>query len=117
MAGHFSSLQFVELFHLLLLDQIGRKIDKSHYALKGGCNLRFFLKSIRYSQDMDLDVHTIRKETLRHAINRILSSTPFSLILRAKQMEIVAFSEPKQTETTQRWKIQIKVPSSAVPVH
>src|SRR5262245_11304569 len=86
MVNRFTSLQYVELFHLLFLDQIGRKIDKSQYALKGGCNLRFFLKSIRYSQDIDFDVHTIRKDTLNNAVNRILTSTPFSLILRAKQM-------------------------------
>ncbi|HPK68679.1 MAG TPA: hypothetical protein PKY11_02195, partial [Kiritimatiellia bacterium] len=46
----------VELFHLILLDLLGRKTDRKLYALKGGCNLRFFLKSIRYSEDMDIDV-------------------------------------------------------------
>ena len=45
----------VELIHLVLLDLLGRKVDKKQYALKGGCNLRFFFKSIRYSDDMDLD--------------------------------------------------------------
>jgi len=32
--------QYVELFHLLFLTQIGRKLDKRFYALKGGCNMR-----------------------------------------------------------------------------
>ncbi len=117
MPGHHTSIQCIELFHLLFLDQFGRKIDKSHYILKGGCNLRFFLKNIRYSQDIDLDIHTIRNETLSNTVNRILDSTPFSLILRAKNMEITHVSSPKQTNTTQRWKIQLHVDHNAVPVH
>ncbi len=117
MTRNFTSVQFIELFHLLFLDQLGRKIDKSHYALKGGCNLRFFLKSIRYSQDMDLDIHTVRKETLSNMVDRLLESTPFSLILRAKNMELTHISAPKQTSTTQRWKIQIQQINSTVPIH
>lgn len=39
------TLKLVELFHLLFLDVFGRKVDKRFYAVKGGCNLRFFLKA------------------------------------------------------------------------
>ena len=56
---------YIERFHLLFLVQLGQKLDKRFYALKGGCNLRFFLKSIRYSEDMDLDVQTIPVSELR----------------------------------------------------
>jgi hypothetical protein len=42
-------IAWVEQFHLLFLDQLGRKLDKRNYALKGGCNLRFYLRSIRYA--------------------------------------------------------------------
>jgi len=35
----YTTIQYVELFHLLFLDQLGRKLDKRFYALKGGCNL------------------------------------------------------------------------------
>ncbi len=102
-----SIIQYVELFHLLFLDFLGRKIEKDLYALKGGCNLRFFLKSIRYSQDIDLDVQTIRKETLQKLVNKILQSTPFEMILQTKGISIREISEPKQTETTQRWKVAL----------
>jgi hypothetical protein len=50
------NVQAVEQFHLLFLTQLGARFDKKLYALKGGCNLRFFWKSIRYSEGMDLDV-------------------------------------------------------------
>jgi predicted nucleotidyltransferase component of viral defense system len=33
---------------------MSRAEDKTLYALKGGCNLRFFFDSVRYSEDIDL---------------------------------------------------------------
>src|SRR5258708_30575645 len=81
---------------------------KHLYAVKGGCNLRFFFKSIRYSEDLDLDVHTTRKETLRKNVNQILKFPGLAQILRTHRLEISFVSEPKQTETTQRWKIHLR---------
>jgi hypothetical protein len=43
--------QHVELFHLLFIEQLSQKLDKRLYAVKGGCNLRFFLGSIRFKWD------------------------------------------------------------------
>lgn len=48
--------------------------DKGLIALKGGCNLRFFFGSVRYSEDMDLDVVVIAKETLKNQVDRLLKS-------------------------------------------
>jgi predicted nucleotidyltransferase component of viral defense system len=105
----------VELFHLVLLDMLGRKVDKNHYALKGGCNLRFFFNSIRYSEDMDIDVSSaLSKEKLQDIINRILESRPFEQILDVKGIRILEKSSPKQTDTTQRWKFAIMIPGSSV---
>ncbi|HMB00170.1 MAG TPA: nucleotidyl transferase AbiEii/AbiGii toxin family protein [Spirochaetota bacterium] len=100
----FSLVQTVELFHLLFLDQLGRKLEKRNYILKGGCNLRFFFKSIRYSEDIDLDAVNMSKERVRKTVNKILVSTPFKEILQIHNLRIDYKSEPKQTETTQRWK-------------
>lgn len=108
---------YVEQFHLLFLDLLGRKIEKNLYALKGGCNLRFFLKSIRYSEDIDLDIQTLRKDTLQNLVNKILKSTPLTLVLRAKGIVIEEASEPKQTETTQRWKIRLTILHSLLTVN
>lgn len=58
-----SDKQTVELFHLLFLQQLGTRLEKKLYALKGGCNLRFFFRSVRYSEDLDLDVQIVAKET------------------------------------------------------
>jgi predicted nucleotidyltransferase component of viral defense system len=101
------SIQFVELFHLIFLDLLGRKIDKRYYVLKGGCNLRFFLKSFRYSEDMDIDVQRIPKEKLEETVNSIIASATFRQILKVNRLSVEKWSAPKQTETTQRWKFTI----------
>ena len=40
-----SPRQFVELFHLLFINQLSTKLDQRAYALKGGANMRFFFRS------------------------------------------------------------------------
>lgn len=113
----YNARQCVELFHLLFLAQLGRKLDKKLYALKGGCNMRFYFKSIRYSEDMDIDIQITNKDTLLKNINQIFSSMPFRHILQAQGIEIVGISTPKQTPTTQRWKIELKSKHTALPLH
>ena len=94
--------QYVELFHLLFVSQLVRKLDKRFYALKGGCNMRFFFKSPRYSEDIDLDVHGISVDVLRTKVNSILNSKPFTDILQVRDIEIEHITEHEQTEATQR---------------
>jgi predicted nucleotidyltransferase component of viral defense system len=115
MAAH-TAQENVELFHLLFLDQLGRKVDKRDYVLKGGCNLRFYLKSIRYSEDIDLDVVSVLPDKLQLVVETILTSQPFTQILRVRDIEITEWSAPKQTETTQRWKLALRVVGSDIPL-
>jgi predicted nucleotidyltransferase component of viral defense system len=86
-----ADIQSIERFHLLFLDQLGRRLDKKMYALKGGCNLRFFWKSIRYSEDIDFDVHTVAKHTLQKNVDQILKSTGFEQILRSQKLQLIKF--------------------------
>ena len=104
--------QTVELFHLLFLDWLGRKMDKAHYALKGGCNLRFFLKSSRYSEDMDLDVAEEPVHSLRDKVDGILQARPFRQTLLARGIEIEHITLSKQTDTVQRWKLGLRTDTS-----
>ncbi|MBU0677993.1 MAG: nucleotidyl transferase AbiEii/AbiGii toxin family protein [Verrucomicrobia bacterium] len=91
-------------------------MDKSYYALKGGCNLRFFFGSPRFSEDMDLDVRTIEVHKLEEKVDSILESKPFAQILETDGLKLAAISKPKQTDTTQRWKFQLVTPASERPV-
>lgn len=111
-----SERQIIEIFHLLFLRAFGARVDKALFALKGGCNLRFFLKSIRYSEDLDLDIHTMAVGTLRNNVRRLFEAQSFVQSLRAQGIEIARTSLPKQTETTQRWKLILRVTESAAEV-
>lgn len=101
--------QAIEVFHLLFLHAFGARVDRSLYVLKGGCNLRFYCKSIRYSEDMDLDVHTMSVTTLRNNVERVLTSPTLADALLAQRLAVAGHSAPKQTLTTQRWKITLRL--------
>jgi predicted nucleotidyltransferase component of viral defense system len=105
--------QAVEVFHLVFLAELGTKLDRALYAIKGGCNLRFFFGSIRYSEDLDLDVSKVAKDTLRRKVDQILEGRSLTSSLAARKIEISAVSRPKQTDTTQRWKIELTLPQPA----
>jgi len=109
--------QAIEIFHLQFLRAFGARVDKSLFALKGGCNLRFYHRSIRYSEDMDIDIRTLAIGTLRSNVEAILASDPFRRSLRAQQLELGQVTAPKQTQTTQRWKIALRTigQSTSVP--
>lgn len=100
--------QAVELFHLLFLGALGARVDRAHYVLKGGCNLRFYWKSIRYSEDMDLDVRTMSVATLRKNVEGVLTGPAFRQSLAAHRLVLLDHSAPKQTTTTQRWKLSVQ---------
>jgi predicted nucleotidyltransferase component of viral defense system len=103
-----SSRQAIEVFHLLFLRALRERVGPGLYCLKGGCNLRFYCKSIRYSEDIDLDVHTVALGTLQKNVETTLRSDAFVRTLRAQEILVGDFSAPKQTPTTQRWKVQIR---------
>jgi predicted nucleotidyltransferase component of viral defense system len=99
----------VELFHLALLRALSAKsADKSLIALKGGCNLRFYFGSVRYSEDIDFDVVVIEPTTLQNKIERLLASPLIGAPLRAHGLEVAESTAPKQTDTTQRWKVGLR---------
>jgi predicted nucleotidyltransferase component of viral defense system len=108
--------QAIEIFHLLFLRAFGARVNKALFCLKGGCNLRFFLKSIRYSEDMDLDIETMAPGTLTNNVNRVLGAESFAQSLRAQGLEITRATQPKQTPTTQRWKMTLRVLESGAEI-
>lgn len=106
----YNSLQQIEVFHLEFLRWFGRKADPKHYALKGGVNMRFFFGSIRYSEDMDLDLSDIRVDVLQDIVLKILNTQAFIDNLRPYGIQRVSIPDmvkAKQTETTQRFKIHL----------
>ncbi len=108
--NRYDSLQLREIFHLEFLRRLNQKVNPSHYALKGGANLRFFYHSFRYSEDMDLDVRNIEVETLRDKVMQILTAPVLQINLRLFGIDQVRppdMAKAKQTPTTQRFKVHL----------
>jgi len=106
----YTHLQLREVFHLEFLRWLVRKIKPNYFSLKGGVNLRFFFNSFRYSEDVDLDIHTVEVEALRDAVMKILQSESFHNSLKTFGVEKIIppdVAKAKQTQTTQRFKVHL----------
>jgi predicted nucleotidyltransferase component of viral defense system len=107
----------IESFHLLFSHRLTNKVDRSLFCLKGGCNLRFFFRSIRYSEDIDFDVQTISVNTLKKNVSQIIEDSRFHSVLSNQlKLSIVDWSAPKQTETTQRWKVALRLEGQSLTI-
>ena len=112
-----SDRQTVELFHLHFVRLLCSGPSKGSFAIKGGCNLRFFFASVRYSEDIDLDVAGLPVHALKEKVSAVLNGQPLSLALRSSGIAVASVSAPKQTETTQRWKVGLSAEGHALPLH
>jgi predicted nucleotidyltransferase component of viral defense system len=109
-APNYTDKQHREVFHLLFLERLLKISDPRFYALKGGVNLRFFFRSPRYSEDMDLDVFGGSVETLRKNGYKILRDASFLRILQTYGIEKLILNDSakaKQSETTQRFRFRL----------
>jgi len=111
------AIQAVECFHLQVVRLLLAGPDKGSFAIKGGCNLRFFFESPRYSEDIDIDVgERVPVHVLKDKVSGLLEGPALSLALRSRGIQVSGFSTPKQTETTQRWKVSLAVEGRAIPL-
>lgn len=105
-----SPLQIREVFHLEFLREFGRKFPPSSYFIKGGNNLRFYFGSMRYSEDLDVDVEGIPIERLRDRTLAILVSPLLLGRLGTFGIEEIVppdLGHAKQTPTVQRFKVHL----------
>lgn len=105
-----SDVQIVELFHISFLASLGRRLDPARYVLKGGANLRYFFDSLRYSADIDLDLLGVPAWSLEKKVDDLLARGPLDLLMRPAKVSVKECTKPKQTDTTQRWKIGLQAP-------
>jgi len=108
-----STTQSLEMFHLSFLSVLQTRLQPRSYVVKGGANLRYFFDSPRYSEDIDLDTLDTEQWRLEEQIDAVLKAPALPRLLSAHRLRIADWSKPKQTETTQRWKIGL---SNAVQV-
>lgn len=106
----YSYLQLRELFHIEFLRLLGRKLKINDYAVKGGVNLRLFFKSVRYSEDIDLDVAGIGVGKLKELVMKILQARSFREGFYAFGIRDIIPADmrvAKQTQITQRFKVHL----------
>ncbi len=111
-----SPLQHIEAFHLSLLRMLEARLNRANWVVKGGVNLRAWFASRRYSQDLDLDVIKCAPHVLRERFDKVLLSRPLADLLTIQGLEITRISKPKQTDTTQRWRIELRAGGVSVPL-
>lgn len=112
-----SPIQAVEAFHLVFLRALEAKVDRSLYVVKGGVNLRAWFGSLRYSDDLDLDVLRVEVFELRDKVDSVLRAPAFQNLLRTQQLAVSRSTKPKQTGTTQPWKFQLTATGLDRPLH
>jgi hypothetical protein len=103
-----NSVQTREFFHLIFLQALVRTVPPASFSLKDGANLRFFFGSIRYSEDMDIDISGVAVYTLKEKVMSILGSSGVRDTLKTVGIEIIRLPDmtrAKQTETVQRFEI------------
>jgi hypothetical protein len=106
----YSDLELREIFHFCFLEQLLKISDPRIYTLKGGVNLRFYYKSPRYSEDMDIDVSATSINTLKKNGYKIINDESLKRKLRTygiQDLIVNDTSKAKQTETTQRFRLRL----------
>lgn len=93
------------------------RLNRANWVVKGGVNLRAWFGSRRYSEDLDLDALGSAPHVLREKFDQILLGRPLEDLLTSQGLELVRLSKPKQTDTTQRWKLELKAAGVSVPLH
>jgi predicted nucleotidyltransferase component of viral defense system len=93
------------------------RMNRATWVVKGGVNLRAWFGSRRYSEDLDLDALGLPPHLLRDKFDTILLGRPLQDFLSSHGLELSRISKPKQTDTTQRWKLELKAAGVSVPLH
>lgn len=109
-------IQHVECFHLILLRVLEARLERATWVVKGGVNLRAWFGSRRYSADLDVDVIRGQSHVLREKVDKLLASRPFTNLLASQGLSLETSTKPKQTDTTQRWKFEVKAEGLSIPL-
>lgn len=102
-----------ELLQAKLLIELMSQAIHNELVLKGGLAMRAVLGSTRYTTDIDLDA------VMPASVSRIQGIVRRSIDRITKQQGLIGdaqVSEPKQTETTLRWKVNGRAPGTTRPV-
>jgi Domain of unknown function (DUF1814). len=101
------SLEVAEAFHLAYLVVLASVAKPDTWALKGGGNLRFYFDSLRFSEDIDLDVHVAATQ-MRPRIERAFDSAALAKLLAAVGSTVEYLNPKERTATKEKWTIGLR---------
>jgi hypothetical protein len=97
----------IELFQLAFMQAASAKLRPQDYAMKGGGNLRFFLRSGRRSGDVDLDYLGSNFTAFGERVNELLTGDAIPRLLKLRDIRVFDTSVRKDTPTTKRWMLKL----------
>ena len=98
----------IELFHLAFMQVAAAQLRPEDYALKGGANLRFFLRSGRRSADIDLDYLGGSFSAFGDRVGSLLTGDAISRLLKLRDVRAFDVRLRKSLDTTKRWMLKLE---------
>src|SRR5438132_7788460 len=89
----------IEFFHLAFMQVAATHLRPDDFAVKGGGNLRFFLRSGRRSADLDLDYLGGNFTTFGDRVDGLMNGRPIVRLLQLHDITFADLSRGKNTET------------------
>jgi len=103
-----------ELLQAQLLVELMSNAVHHELVLKGGLAMRAVMGSTRFTKDIDLDAATSASvERLQGIVRRSIAK----VVRQSGLIADVQVSEPKQTTTTLRWKVNGNAPGTMRPIN
>lgn len=108
--------QVVESFHLALMTVLGDRAGRDAFVLKGGASLRFFLRSIRYSEDLDIDVPTMEPWRFTDRIKATVEGEILARLLALLGTTVNQGYRKDASATKEDWSFELAHPDVPLPV-
>ena len=111
------TFEAVEAFHIAFLYVLQGHADPNSFALKGGSNLRFYLDSLRYSEDIDLDTFNEEPYLFSEKIEKSFASPNLSKLLGSLGIRIDYLNPKDRTPTKEKWMVGLTCESIPAMVY
>lgn len=108
--------QVVESFHLALLTVLGERAGREIFVLKGGASLRFFLSSIRYSGDIDIDIPNVEQWRFTDRIKAAVEGETLARLLSLLGTSMEQGYHKDASATKEDWSFELAHPDVPLPV-
>jgi predicted nucleotidyltransferase component of viral defense system len=98
-------VQISEIFHLAFLGVLQGVAGAGSFALKGGGNLRFYFRSLRYSEDIDLDGFARDTAAFSRKVEKAFASPQLAKLLALFDIKLAYLNPKDRTTTKEKWVI------------